>query len=60
MLLVQSIHISDKFGFPSAQRNSSESETVFIQSGPEVNSCMNVAYLAAAGIVPNQYLAKYK
>lgn len=49
MLLVQSIHISDKFGFPlPGTRNSSESETVFIQS-EAYGSCMNVAYIAVSG-----------
>ncbi|KAL0274568.1 UNVERIFIED_CONTAM: hypothetical protein PYX00_002669 [Menopon gallinae] len=49
MLLVQSIHISDKFGFPNSGKNSSESETVFVRS--DYGSCMNIAYLAAAGAV---------
>jgi len=53
MLLVQSIHISDKFGFPQAgSRNSTESETVFIES-ERIGQCMNVAYIAAAGNTPN-------
>ncbi|KAK6628021.1 hypothetical protein RUM44_010503 [Polyplax serrata] len=51
MLLVQSIHISDKFGFPAASRNSTENEAVFIQADAGTNTCMNIAYLAAAGAI---------
>jgi hypothetical protein len=58
MLLVQSIHITDKFGFEKQQQSkakSSNSETVFIASDSQ-GMCVN----GLGNLVENYYIIYFK
>lgn len=52
LLLVQSIHITDKFGFDHKHKNTTTTETVFMQSAENINGlCINVTGLILAAVL---------